>query len=353
MLNIGGAVSALELALGLMFEKVAHGGKVLFVCSRSVDPEVVGELLAGAGQYVMTKPTGGVLTNWLTFKGVGERVKRELRKASATKNKRILKLCLKQASRAASLLAGVAKRATPPSMVVVFCEACDACVVKEANALGVPVVGIADATASVRGIDYVVPVSSSSKPADEFVCQLMAGVCSAANMACERSRASAMTAAAFTKLFNDSHKLCVACLHFKTAFVDAAAGFKPSARRALNLKMVMASLLALKLSPLSPLRSVIRWLTLTLTDRPIGNDARRLVAGLIRGLEVVFGLVTKRADAGVLASRYGVIKLDGLKLERFVPKPPAKLDHHAVFYALGLGGAPTTSALDACGDVCA
>ncbi len=63
VLNINKAVAALEAALSLMFEAVAQGGKVLFVCSSKLSPEAVGEWLAGAGQYYMARPVGGVLTN--------------------------------------------------------------------------------------------------------------------------------------------------------------------------------------------------------------------------------------------------------------------------------------------------
>ncbi|MFP3038348.1 MAG: 30S ribosomal protein S2 [Candidatus Hodgkinia cicadicola] len=223
VMNINKAVAALEAALSLMFEAVAQGGKVLFVCSSEVSPEAVSEWLAGADQHYMAKPVGGVLTNWVTFRKTSERVKRYQRCSVAVKSRRLTKFYLRKAEKADATFTGFNEFDCLPKAVVTFCRGTEASVVSEANRLDVPVVGIADSTADVRGIDYVVPVCSSSATADLFVCKLLAGVCSAASMVCNRSRSIASVVKAHLPniYFREDFKLLAVWLHFKAAFLEA------------------------------------------------------------------------------------------------------------------------------------
>ncbi len=157
-----------------------------------------------------------------------------------------------------------------PKAVVMFCCDAKAAIVSEANKLGVPVVGVADSTLNVRGIDYVVPICSSSGAADLFVCKLLAGVCSAASMVCDRSRSisTAMKLRIPSASFRADYKLLVAWLHFKAAFLESASGRTDLSsevaalisyvKRVLDVKLVFGSLLSWKLSPTTPLIKIIR-----------------------------------------------------------------------------------------------
>ncbi len=96
----------------------------------------------------------------------------------------------------------------------------------EASKLGVPVVGFADSTLHVKRIDYVVPICSSFGAADLFVCKLLAGVCSAASVVCDRSHSipAVMKLRIPSSGFRTDYKLFVAWLHFKAALLEAVNG---------------------------------------------------------------------------------------------------------------------------------
>ncbi len=111
-----------------------------------------------------------------------------------------------------------------PKSVVMFGSNTKAEIVGEANKLGAPVVDVTDFPLNARGIDYVVPICSSFGAADPFICKLLAGMCAAASMVCDRSRSvsTVMKLCIPCPSFRTDYKLFAAWLHFKAAFPESA-----------------------------------------------------------------------------------------------------------------------------------
>lgn len=153
----------LELALPFIAKTVASGKKVLFVGTKKQAQDAVREAAEEVGQpYVVNRWIGGTLTN---AKTVGGRIKHmqqlENRMASGDLEKRYNKLEVQRFSEEIEELkqkyGGIKTLEGAPGVVVVIDVISDANAVREANKLGIPVVGLVDTNADPSGIDYVVP----------------------------------------------------------------------------------------------------------------------------------------------------------------------------------------------------
>ncbi|MFP3038347.1 MAG: hypothetical protein ACKERG_02720 [Candidatus Hodgkinia cicadicola] len=119
----------------------------------------------------------------------------------------------------------------------------------------------------------------------------------------------------------------------------------------LDVKLVFGSLLDLKLPASTPLISIIRWLKLQLMLKiRIAADGCLQLAKLIKGLEVVLGLVvsSRKADAVDSLLKYGVLSLETQRLKRTLPKLQPIIDYHTAFYSSRINDALATAAHDAC-----
>lgn len=156
-------VEALDKALPFLTEVAASGKQILFVGTKKQAKDAVKATAEKVGQpYVTERWIGGMLTNVAT---VNQQVKKlkdlERRMESGDLEKRYNKLEVQRFGEEIEELnakyGGIKDMNGRPGAVVVVDVISDQNAVREANVLGVPVVGVVDTNADPSAISYVVP----------------------------------------------------------------------------------------------------------------------------------------------------------------------------------------------------
>ncbi|MDC3181042.1 30S ribosomal protein S2 [Gammaproteobacteria bacterium] len=160
-------------ALVYIQKVVSTGGKVVFVGTKPAAKEIVAKYAAQMQMpFVDQRWLGGMLTN---FKTVKSRVGRleylnkifesgDLR--GMTKKERLV--LQRERAKLALNLGGVQEMHALPEALFVVDVAQERIAIREANKLGIPVIGIVDTSCSPEGIDYIVPGNDDALSAIEY-----------------------------------------------------------------------------------------------------------------------------------------------------------------------------------------
>jgi len=163
IIDLTKTVAGLEAALPFLTSVAASGKKVLFVGTKKQLKDVVRTVADELEQpFVTERWVGGMLTNVGTM---SQQIKKlhdlERRMAGGDLEKRYNKLEVQRFQEEIDELnhkyGGIKNLNGVPGAVVVFDILVDANGVREAQRLGVPVVGVVDTNANPDGIDYIVP----------------------------------------------------------------------------------------------------------------------------------------------------------------------------------------------------
>jgi small subunit ribosomal protein S2 len=173
----------LEQALEFLRSTVASGGKVLFVGTKRQAQLPIQLEAERAGQfYVNRRWLGGMLTNFKTVRKSIERFK-ELLELTGDEQK-VAELSKKELSRInrwvdkyRKSLDGIKEMTRLPDAVFVIDVGCEAIAIKEANRLGIPIIGVVDSNCNPDSIDYVVPGNDDSLRAIQLYCTRVAEAC--------------------------------------------------------------------------------------------------------------------------------------------------------------------------------
>ncbi len=161
-------VEALDAALPFLTKVAASGKPVLFVGTKKQAKDIVREAAEKAGQpFVTERWVGGMLTNVGTMTQQIKKLKDlERRMASGDLEKRYNKLEVQRFQEEIDELnkkyGGIKNMNGKPGAVIVTDILTDANAVKEAKALGVPVVALVDTNANPDPIDYVIPANDDA-----------------------------------------------------------------------------------------------------------------------------------------------------------------------------------------------
>jgi small subunit ribosomal protein S2 len=168
IIDLTKTVEGLEAALPFLTEVAASGKQILFVGTKKQAKDAVKATADKVGQpYVTERWIGGMLTNVST---VNQQIKKlkELEKGLETGDfeKRHTKLEVQRFSEELAELnhkyGGIKSMSGKLGAVVVIDVLVDHNAVKEANVLGVPIVGVVDTNADPTPIDYVVPANDDA-----------------------------------------------------------------------------------------------------------------------------------------------------------------------------------------------
>ena len=140
----------------------ARGGTVMFVGTKKQCQDAVRDQAVRCGMpYVNHRWLGGLLTNWITM---ADRIKRlhELRRQKAEGQLDLLPTRERLSAEAELLkletnLGGVSDMQRLPDAIVVVDLKREAIGVREANRLGIPVIGLVDTNCDPEGIDFIIP----------------------------------------------------------------------------------------------------------------------------------------------------------------------------------------------------
>jgi small subunit ribosomal protein S2 len=162
IIDLATTVEALEKALPFL-TKVAGSKQVLFVGTKKQAKDAVKAAAERINQpYVTERWIGGMLTNSATINTQIKKLKDlEKRMAAGDLEKRYNKLEVQRFQEEIDEMnrkyGGIKNLNGKPGAVIVVDVVADANAVKEARALGVPVIGIVDTNADPASVDYAIP----------------------------------------------------------------------------------------------------------------------------------------------------------------------------------------------------
>jgi small subunit ribosomal protein S2 len=179
IIDLTKTVDRLTVALSFLQDTAAKDRQILFVGTKRQAQDIVRTLAENTKQpYVTNRWLGGMLTNWNT---VGAQIKHlvdlESKMASGELagkyNKLEIQRFQEEIDALNELYGGIKELNARPGAVVIFDVVHDANAVREANKLGLPIVGIVDTNADPTNITYPVPMNDDAIKALQLVADYM------------------------------------------------------------------------------------------------------------------------------------------------------------------------------------
>jgi len=179
VIDLAQTVPLLHQALVQIRDKVASGGRVLFVGTKRQASEVVAEGANNCGQYYVNhRWLGGMLTNWKTVSGSIKRLNVLTEKLSGDMTgltkKEQLNLS-REHEKLERTLGGIKEMGGLPDVMIVFDTQKEAIAINEAKNLGIPVIAILDSNSSPLNITHPIPGNDDSIRALKLYSDLFAG----------------------------------------------------------------------------------------------------------------------------------------------------------------------------------
>ncbi|MCW5730574.1 MAG: 30S ribosomal protein S2 [Alphaproteobacteria bacterium] len=178
IIDLQQTVPMLHRALEAIRERVAAGGRVLFVGTKHQASEPVAEAAKRCGQYFVNhRWLGGMLTNWKTISYSIKRLRtleEQLADAEVMQGltkKEVLRLT-RERDKLERALGGIKEMGGLPDILVVIDTNKEDIAVMEARKLGIPVVAVLDSNSDPDGIAFPVPGNDDALRAINFYCEV-------------------------------------------------------------------------------------------------------------------------------------------------------------------------------------
>lgn len=176
IIDLRRTIPMLGQAMQAITETAARGGRILFVGTKRQAQEAIRTYAQGCGQYFINhRWLGGTLTNWKTVSVSIKRLRAlEERLSLDTKGltkKELLRLQLSYDKLERSL-GGIKEMGGLPDLLFVIDTDRESIAVREANKIGIPVVGIVDSNCDPTRINFPVPGNDDAIRSIELYCQL-------------------------------------------------------------------------------------------------------------------------------------------------------------------------------------
>ena len=177
IIDLSQTVPLFARALDFVEATVRSGGKVLFVGTKRQAQQPIAEAARACGQhFVNHRWLGGMLTNWKTISQSIKRLKtleEQLSgETSGLTKKEVLQLT-RERDKLEMSLGGIRDMGGIPDVMFVIDANKEDLAIKEANVLGIPVVGILDTNVDPSGISFPVPGNDDAARAVRLYCDAM------------------------------------------------------------------------------------------------------------------------------------------------------------------------------------
>lgn len=179
IIDLQKSVGMVDEAYNAIRDCVADGGKILFVGTKKQAQDSIRNESERCGMYYVNQRwLGGMLTN---FKTIQSRVA-QLKKIEAMAEdgtfevlpkKEVIKL-KKQQEKLEKNLGGIKEMQDIPDMIFVVDPRKERICIQEAQALGIPLVGICDTNCDPEELDYVIPGNDDAIRAVKLIVSKMA-----------------------------------------------------------------------------------------------------------------------------------------------------------------------------------
>ena len=149
-------------AVNFVSKLISNNGKVLFIGTKWSARKMVAEQASRCAMpYVDHRWLGGMLTNYKTVRQSVKRLRElEILMTDGTLEQVTKKEALTLARELAKLersLGGIKEMDNLPDALFVIDVGHEKIAIKEANILGIPVIGVVDTNNSPKGVDYIIP----------------------------------------------------------------------------------------------------------------------------------------------------------------------------------------------------
>ncbi|MCW1970487.1 MAG: 30S ribosomal protein S2 [Anaerolineae bacterium] len=170
---------ALNDAADKIRNTVAKGGTVMFVGTKRQAQEPITTHAQRAGQpYIIERFMGGTLTNFKTIKSRLDHMASLESAKEAGEHDRLTKkealLKTREIERLNKRMGGIKNLRKLPDVLFIVDVGREGNAVKEANSLGIPVIGMVDTNCDPTGVDYVIPSNDDAIRAIKIIVEAMA-----------------------------------------------------------------------------------------------------------------------------------------------------------------------------------
>jgi len=178
IIDLSQSVPLFARALDFVQQTARSGGKVLFVGTKRQAQEAVAQAARASGQhFVNHRWLGGMLTNWKTISQSIKRLKTLEEQLSGDTSgftkKEVLQLT-RERDKLEMSLGGIRDMGGIPDVMFVIDANKEDLAIKEANVLGIPVVGILDTNVDPEGIAFPIPGNDDAARAIKLYCDAIA-----------------------------------------------------------------------------------------------------------------------------------------------------------------------------------
>ncbi len=182
IINLEHTVPALNKALSYTKDRAEKKNKILFVGTKRAASKIVQEEATRAGMpYVNHRWLGGMLTNYKTIRQSIKRLRDlESQSQDGTFDKLTKKETLmlrREMEKLEKSIGGIKDMGGLPDALFVIDVDHERIAIKEANKLGIPVIGVVDTNSDPDGVDYVIPGNDDAIRAIQVYVKAMADAC--------------------------------------------------------------------------------------------------------------------------------------------------------------------------------
>ncbi|MCP5160091.1 MAG: 30S ribosomal protein S2 [Hahellaceae bacterium] len=182
IINLEHTVPAMNDALAMVKKLAENKNKILFVGTKRAASKVIkDEASRAAMPYVNHRWLGGMLTNYKTIRQSIRRFRDlETQSQDGTFSKLTKKEALmltREMEKLERSIGGIKEMGGLPDALFVIDVDHERIAIKEANKLGIPVIGIVDTNSDPDGVDIVIPGNDDAIRAIEIYARAMADAC--------------------------------------------------------------------------------------------------------------------------------------------------------------------------------
>ncbi|WP_328187733.1 30S ribosomal protein S2 [Marinobacter sp. OP 3.4] len=182
IINLEQTVPAMNDALQFIEQLAGNKNKILFVGTKRAAAKIIKEEADRAGQpYVNHRWLGGMLTNYKTIRQSIRRYRDlETQSQDGTFDKLTKKEALdrtREMERLERSIGGIKDMGGLPDAMFVIDVDHERIAIKEANKLGIPVIGVVDTNSDPDGVDYVIPGNDDAIRAIQIYVKAVADTC--------------------------------------------------------------------------------------------------------------------------------------------------------------------------------
>ena len=179
IIDLQKTVKKIEEAYDYVREIAANGGEILFVGTKKQAQDAIGKEANKCGMpYINQRWLGGLLTNYKTIRKRIDRLE-ELERMEedgtfdVLPKKEVIKL-RHEAERLEKFLGGIKNMNGTPDAIYIVDPKKEQIAVKEAQILGIPVIGILDTNCDPDEVDYPIPGNDDAIRAVKLITETMA-----------------------------------------------------------------------------------------------------------------------------------------------------------------------------------